>query len=280
MGKLRAIIPILLALIVAGGASLLLYRWLQSRTAPQAVVKVVESEAVPMAVAAADLPWGSVIKPEMVKMVPFLKESLPPGHFTTLEDIKGRVLIAQVKKGEPILESRLAPKSITSGGVSAVVSPGKRALAVKGDKVIGISGFIRPGNKVDVLVTMTDPKSELDVTKVVLEHIPVLAAGTEIEGDGKESHPVDVYTLEVTPEEGEKLALAAAQGKLQFALRKQTDGDTVLTRGATISETLASFKHVDPAPPKSNGKAKPVRRVRQSFTVEVIKGGNVSKSEF
>jgi pilus assembly protein CpaB len=161
--------------------------------------------------------------------------------------------------------------------VSAVITPGKRAIAVKGDKVIGISGFILPGNRVDVLVTMTDPRTKSEVTKLVLENVPILATGTQIQENGKgEPAPVDVYTLEVAPEEGEKLALAATRGKLQFALRNITDGETVRTRGATISQTLASLSQ-----PSSKPTSKNRRRgtPRQSVTVEVIKGNEVSKKK-
>jgi pilus assembly protein CpaB len=162
----------------------------------------------------------------------------------------------------------LAPASIDTGGVSAIVTPGKRALAVKGDKVIGISGFINPGNRVDVLVTMTEKKRE--VTKIVLENVPVLATGTQMTVNDKgEPAPVDVYTLEVTPVEGEKLTLAATKGRLQFALRNITDTETVLTRGATVSKTLASFR-----PPVRRTKGRP------NVTVQVIKGEKIEKVKF
>jgi pilus assembly protein CpaB len=213
----------------------------------------------------------------MIKTIPFLKESLPAGYVENAATLLGRVLIAPLKTNEPVTEHRLAPTSVTVGGVSAVIKPGKRAIAVKGDKVIGISGFILPGNRVDVLVTMTDPRTESEVTKLVLENVPVLATGTQLQENGKdEPAPVDVYTLEVAPEEGEKLALAAARGKLQFALRNITDGETVRTRGATISQTLASL---------SQTSSKPVSEKRrrwapkQSVTVEVIKGNEVSQKK-
>jgi pilus assembly protein CpaB len=171
------------------------------------------------------------------------------------------------------VEYRLAPTSVSTGGVSAVVKPGKRALAVKGDKVIGVSGFIRPADRVDVLVTLTDPRYKRDTTKIVLQDVLILATGTEVveNGEGGKPHPVDVYTLEVTPEEGEKLALAASQGKLQFALRNVTDKETVLTKGETIRTALASFR------PKEQTRSAKGRVINRSFSVEVIKGGKVSK---
>ncbi len=267
MGKWKALIPIVLAFVVAATASIFTYKWLKKQTTPTEVVKVV-SDAVPVAVAAVDLAWGTKLEPEMVQTVPYLKEGLPAGYTSNPESLKGRILISSLKPNEPIVEHKLAQASVATGGVSAVVEPGKRALAVKGDKVIGISGFIRPCNRVDVLVTMTDPRTKKDMTKTVLEDVLVLATGTEIQenGEGGKPHSVDVYTLEVTPEEGEKLALGAVKGKLQFALRNATDKETVLTKGATISGTLGSFR------PKV-AKRSPSR----TFTVQVVKGDKVSK---
>ncbi|MEJ2724860.1 MAG: Flp pilus assembly protein CpaB [Deltaproteobacteria bacterium] len=249
MGRGKAFIPIILALVVATGGSAFLYRWLQAKNAPAAEVKV-EAQAVPVVVAAADLNWGTKLSEEMLKTVPFLKESLPRGFVSDPKLLEGRVLIAALKQQDPVLESRLAPKDVTVGGVSAVIKKGMRAVAVKGDKVIGISGFIQPGNRVDVLVTMKDPATKQEITKMVLSNVLVLATGTEIEekNDGK-PQPVDVYTLEVDPEQGERLSLAATRGKLQFALRNVTDQETVLTKGATVAQTLRSLRGVDPTPP-------------------------------
>jgi pilus assembly protein CpaB len=294
MGKWRAIIVLALALAVASLTSFFIYRWLQRKTAPHKV-KVAVEESVPVAASVADLPWGTKLSREMVKMVPFFEKSLPDGYFSTITSLEGRVVITPLKQNEAIIESKLAPISVTAGGISAIVKPGKRALAVKGDKVIGLSGFIRPGNRVDVLVTLTDPryKRQRQVTKIVLEDILVLATGTQMEKNdekGGETSPVDVYTLEVTPEEGEKLALAATQGKLGFALRNATDTETVLTKGATIPRTLASFypprkkRRVPSSNEKGKKKEEKEKQVKEAdnpyLTVQVIKGGKVSAVKF
>jgi pilus assembly protein CpaB len=222
-----------------------------------------------VAVAAVDLPWGTKLERDMIKTVAFLKESLPPGYSSDASAIENRILITQIKQNEPIVEYRLAPEGVTGAGVSAIVKPGNRAIAVKGDKVIGISGFIVPGNRVDVLVTLTDPRKKREVTKVVLENVLVLATGSQMQqGEEGKPAPVDVYTLEVTPEDAEKLCLVATQGRLQFALRNITDSETVLTYGATTSGALASFM--------------PVRKVTKGrpatvTTVQIIKGNSVTK---
>ncbi|NIS71315.1 MAG: Flp pilus assembly protein CpaB [Proteobacteria bacterium] len=284
MGKSRAIIALVLALGVAVLTSAFVYRWVgQNRTHPKVVAPAEKS--VPVAVAVADLPWATKLSRDMIRVVPFFEKSLPKGYFSDINSLEGRVVLTPLKENEAIIESKLAPPSVTTGGVSAIVSPEKRALAVKGDKVIGLSGFIRPGDRVDVLVTLTDTRYKRVVTKIVLEGILVLATGTQMENDGEkgkggETSPVDVYTLEVTPEEGEKLALAATEGRLQFALRNPTDVKTVLTTGATIPKTLASFR-----PPRKKRRVSSRPRTKNDakqgedvfLTVQVIKGGEVSK---
>lgn len=280
MGKWRVVVPIVAALLIALLGSLLTYNWIKKQTAGTASVQE-DTELVKIAVAQIDLPWGTKLSAQHIKSLPFLKKTMPPGCFTDTAALEGRVLVSPVKQGEPILECRLAPTSVTTGGVCAVIKQGKRAIAVKGDKVIGLSGLIHPGNKVDVLVTLEDPGTKSDITKIVLEDVLVLAANTQIEKDEKgEAAPVDVYTLEVTPEEGERLALAATQGKVQFALRNITDAETVFTTGASIPDALSAFR--GPATVVAGGprKAAAPRIMRSQREVELIKGTTVSSVQF
>ena len=287
MGNLKAVVPIAVSLVIAFVGSYFIYTWIQKQQAPQQVVQV-QAEAVPVVVAVSDLPWGTQLKPEMLTTTPFLKQSLPTGYFSGPDDIKDRVVVAPLKANDPVTEHKLAPVSIKTGGVSAVLEKGKRAIAVKGDKVIGIAGFINPGNRVDVLVTIEDPQKKEEKTKTILENLMVLATGTQIEKNEKgEPSPVDVYTLAVTPEEAEILSLAANQGKLQLALRSVTDTETVLTMGANIPKMLASYSpsNPPPPPPKQN-EAKEAPPVVQKWTprpavsVEIIKGNEISQKKF
>jgi len=285
MKSLKTLLPIALSLVIAAGGSFALYKWIQGKQGTEKEIVQVQTDALPVIVAAGDLAWGTKLKPEMLKSTPYLKESLPEGHFTKLPDITGRVLISQVKANEPITAHKLAPNSIETGGVAAVLKPGKRAIAVKGDKVIGISGFINPGNRVDVLVTIEDPKKKEDKTKTILENILVLATGTQIqENDKGEPAPVDVYTLEVDPEDGEKLALAATEGRVQLSLRSTLDTETVLTTGVTIPKMLAAFSYAEEKPkPVAARKSRPaIRRwiPRNTVTVDIIKGTDTSQKKF
>ncbi len=290
MGEnLKSVIPIVVSIVIAVAGTWFIYQWVQGQRAPKEVVQV-QTDAIPVVVAAADIPWGTKLKPEMTKILPFLRESLPAGHFTKYDDLKDRVLIQPLKANDPITEPRLAPVSVQTGGISAVLPPGKRAISVKGDKVIGVAGLINPGNIVDVLVTAADSKgdSEESKTKLVLEKIPVLATGTQIQKNEKgEPTPVDVFTLEVTPEESEKLACAATEGKIQLSLRSITDTESIYTNGMTIPKLLTSLtlNKYRPEPLKTEsvkaGPA-PVKRwvPRPSASVEVIKGTEVSRKNF
>jgi pilus assembly protein CpaB len=271
--------PLLLfgcAVAIALVVTVLTYGWLKQSIGSQAQAR--ETQAV--VVAAVDIPWGTSITAGMLKSTPFLKESLAPGYFADPAHVVGRTIVQPVKVGEPIFESKLAPTTVAAGGVAALVTPKKRAMGVKVDKVVGVSGFIHPGNRVDVLVTISKAdRANHPETKIVLENILVLATGTDLEKAGKQEKPaqVDVITLEVTPEEGEKLALAATEGKLQLALRNFADNSSVDTRGITIPSLLSKS-----AAPEKPAKQPAVRKSAPapSYTVETIRGSKVTETNF
>lgn len=289
MGRFRALAPFLLAVLVALGATVFIYRWLQTKVS-QPVVTAPSEDRINLAYAGLDLAWGTKLTPEMIKIVAIPKNVAPSGHFTDSAALVGRVLIYPVKQNEAITESKLAPVSVTTGGVCAVIAPGKRAIAVAGDKVIGLSGFIQPGNFVDILATLKLPESEREyVTKVVLEDVLVLATGNQMQNsaDGKPA-PVDVFTIQVSPEEAERLSLAATNGKLHFALRNTTDREVVYTLGTTISDALDAYRPrmkpiQEDLPTRTvsgEPRSKPMEKSRQAYEVQTIKGSKVGKETF
>jgi pilus assembly protein CpaB len=284
MGRWRAVVPIVLALVVAVVASFLLYKWMKKQTAPK---KVAEVKTVQVVVAEVDLHPGMKLKSEMMKTVSYLEESLPAGHLLTPEKAAGRVVISPMKRQELILESRLAPATVKKGGMAAIITPGKRAVSIAGNKVLGSSGLINPGDHVDILLT-ADGKN-----KTVFENVLVLATGPRLRRnpEGKPS-PVKVYTLEVTPEQGERLTVASNKGRLQFALRGAMDSEVVLTKGITVPELLDAYVLTGPKPvpvvvqpPTDTSMAIPItlkkkfvpHRKKTKITVEMIKGLSLSK---
>jgi len=281
MGRWKAVIPIVLALVVAVAASYILYKWTKKRVGPE-VAEEEEFKIVKVAVAKVEIPEGTRLNPDVIAFASFLQESRPPGSFSDPKKVAGRVVLTPLRPKELILESKLAPKSVKVGGVAALVKPGKRAVTVKGGKILGVAGFIRPGNRVDIMLKT----KESGKNQIVFENVRVLATGSQL-GRSQQGKPqaVDTFTLEVTPEEGERLALASTQGTLQFALRNITDNATVLTTGATMQETLAQYRPIVPTDRTEKpevirtvgvGRA-PVRAAPapgKGFRLEVIKGLN------
>jgi pilus assembly protein CpaB len=227
-----------------------------------------------VAVAKVAIPVGTKIVPEQVMVVQFPKESLPDGAFETPEKLTGRVAITNISAREPITESKIAPEG-TAGGLSAVIPEGYRAMTVKVDDVVGISGFIMPGTLVDVVVVI-DPDEQAGmknpISKIVLQNIKVLANGSNIDKpeDQREANSVKAVTLQVTPEQAEKLALASTEGKLQLVMRNQIDQGDEQTNGVNKRQLLLGDKATQtPEPgsfkseqPKASQQPRPVRRVR------------------
>lgn len=283
MNRMARLVFLLFSLCVALGVSYYVYILLNKQ--PAAVVEKVESiKTTTISVAAQDIPRGHKLLPEDVRSVVFLTKTLPKGTFSQDHSPVSRVSIAAVQAGEPILENKLAPEDVTQGGLAVVISPNKRAISVKVDQVIGVAGFIQPGQMVDVLVSIESDKEEAGfITKTVLQNVLILATGTQHqESSEKKAQKVNVVTLEVTPEESENLALAVSKGRIVLALRGYTDKDDVLTKGATVPELLERYRTdeevVTVAAVSDAPKPKPARLVRskKKFVLEVMNGSAVN----
>jgi len=244
MKRYRPVAFLAVALLLGLITSFFVFSWLQNEKNRLMAAPVPLNRNVQVLVANADLSWGTKLTPEMMQLQEFPSGAIPEGHFTSLEVIKDRVILVDLKRNELLLESKLAPVGST-GGVAAVTDPNKRAMSVKVDDVIGVAGFIKPADRVDVMVTIEPQagKQGNTIAKMILENVKVLAAGTQMERKGKDEEPkqVQVITVEVEVEEAEKLALASNQGKLRLALRNPLNKEQVLTKGATVGALLSSF---------------------------------------
>ena len=206
-----------------------------------------------IAVAMADISLGQRLAPEMFKLVEWPADSVPKGAFADPEKLAGRVLKANLLMGEPVSEAKLAPVG-TLGGLSALIAEGKRAITVRVNDVIGVAGFALPGNYVDIIVSTQKDVApdaamgtrEQNISKIVLERILVLAVAQEVNRDETRPKVVNAVTLEVTPEQAEKLDLARSVGSLSLALRNQIDPQPASTLGATkltlLPDTVAAPK--------------------------------------
>lgn len=274
MKSSRAVIMLALSLLAGIVAVVLAARWLTQQTS---------APAKQIAVAAADVGIGHVLDAKAIEMVPWAAPNLPKGAFTDPKQLEGRVLVIDMGRGEPILESKLAAVG-TKGGLSAIIPGGKRAISVRVNEVVGVAGFTLPGNYVDVMVNMEDEQKRM-VSKIVLEKILVLAVAQQANRDDNAPKVVNAVTLEVTPEEAERLDLARSVGNLSLVLRNQVDANPTVTAGAR-KENLLGVAAVPPPPPPAQPQAaaqpapKPARVVRpapkavepEGSTVEVIRG--------
>jgi len=268
MNRDRMLLGLALALVVAALASR--YVYVQLRQAQSAKpVKLVSVVA-----AAAPLKLGQRLEAKDLKLVDWPEGKQPTGSFSRTEDCVGRALITPVVENEPILESKLASREAGAGLVVAIPA-GMRALAVGVDDVVAVAGFVVPGTSVDVLVTGNGATGP--VTHVILEHVRVLAVGQQAQPDttGK-PQTAPVVTLLVSPEDAEKLTLAASGGKIHLALRNSTDTANV-NPPPVFGVTMFLGKAPQPTAPKAAA-AKPAPP--PPYTVQVIRGDKVETLTF
>lgn len=276
--KLAIVIGVALAVALAASAGA--YRFLseKGRSADRARL---ESQGI--AVALVDIPIGSAINPNQVALAAWPKAHLPKDSFPGVQETVGRTALREFLRGEPIVDSKLVPRTGGSGLLSFKVPAGMRAFSVKVNEVVGVGGFIVPGCRVDVVVTTAvSSKNQDQVAKIVLEDVVVLAAGQTIEQ--KDNKPVTVsnVTLAVGPEDAERLALASNDGRIQLVLRNFSDGEKVTTTGVDKGRLLASYRPESRASevprrprPAAARKAPPTvqpEAARKAYTIEVIKG--------
>jgi pilus assembly protein CpaB len=287
---------IVISVIIGLAAVVLASRW---------VAQQAEVSTSQVVVAKTDIELGARLSPDMLSVQNWPEGSVPKGAMLTkdmdslLKDPKtneGRVVRVSILRGEPILESKLAPAG-AQPGLSFAIKEGMRAITVRVNDVVGVAGFALPGNYVDILVNTVDETSKAagenkTVSKIVLEHILLLAVAQETgQGEGKPK-VVNAVTLEVTPEQAEKIDLARSVGSLSLVLRNQLDNTLTSTAGVYKKDLLKS-----PGPEVKSVEAKPaeIKPTAQTATtsrkpraktgqpkaqVEVIRGETRSVEEF
>lgn len=277
MNKSARILYLVVALAAAALVSYVVYQKTSVRTTTASATEV-KQNITQIAVAARMLDRGAKITAQDVRLAAYLKDTLPAGHFIDLDKAVDRIVLKPIQANEPLFESALAPTDVTQGGMAAIINPLKRAMAVKVDEVIGVAGFLQPGHLVDVLVSIQKPGEQKDqITKTVLEGIPVLSIGTQAEETtDKAPKRVTVVTLEVNLEEGEKLALAVNEGRIQLALRGYTDTAHILTKGINVPSLLKSYATASNEPVVTKEKIV-ARPQRPQFVTEVMNGNKVDK---
>lgn len=287
MRNTRALIMVGVALFLALAAVVVAAQWITGQSA---------GNSNKVAVAMLDVSMGARLTPELINMVDWPASAVPAGAIGDPKALEGRITRSNIQRGEPILENKLAPAG-TTGGLSSVVAEGKRAMTVRVNDVVGVAGFALPGNFVDILVnTQSDSGGdhlvrEQPISKIVLERILVLAIAQEANRDDTKPKVVNAVTLELTPEQVEKLDLARSVGTLSLVLRNQIDPQSANTEGATKSSLFGELKlpmpaprsevqQLRPAPPQEPRQPAPPRNEPSGEKVEVIKGLERSSQQF
>jgi pilus assembly protein CpaB len=258
----------MMALVFGAMATFMAMGWLKSQS--QKVAQQKPTDMVPVVVAAKDVPPTVALSNNPWKVHMWPQDSALAGKFSRPEELEGRITAIPLSAGEPILESKLAPKGVIPGLV-ALLPQEKRAMTVKVDEASGVAGFLNPENRVDVVVTVDKGDFNKDpISKVVLQNLRVLGTGQRIEKNpGEKPQVVPTVTLEVTPTEGERLALAVREGMISLVLRNQQDQEVVQTMGVRTSgllgkanpEPVAKEAKEDKAPPAAVCTVEVIRRV-------------------
>lgn len=285
MNRNRWLVVIAIALVLSAGLTALIFRVVKQRLKPP-------EETAKIVVAAQKLSLGMRLSKDDVKLADWPKSIPLEGGFSDLEAVVDRGVITTIFPNEPVIDAKLAPRE-AGAGLTTIIPDGMRALSVKVDNVIGVAGFVLPGTRVDVVLTGTPPNKEDVVSRIVLENVQVLTAGTNVEQDinGKPQN-VSVVTLLVTPEQAQELVLAGLD-RIQLALRNPLDTeemdpvaanrDALFIPGKqTKSEPEPVKKSIQPRRPPVAAAApppppKPEPRV---MSIEMIRGNSKETLDF
>jgi pilus assembly protein CpaB len=280
MKSKRAIIMLTLSVLLGIAAVLLAARWMGQQAS---------SDKSTVLVANRDLELGQALTPAMLQSVPWPKGAVPAGAFDDPKKLEGRVVRSSIFKGEPVLAPKLAPEG-TKAGLDSVIKAGHRAITVKVNEVVGVAGFLAPGSFVDLLVNFRDERDQ-PMSRVVLERIMVLAIAQEAQRpDESKPRVVNAVTLEVTPEQAEKIDLARSIGTLSLILRNQVDTQDAATDGVRQQDLFAVAAQV-PGASAPTAVKKAVRRAQPKpvagkpadepgSRVEVIRGLQKASADF
>jgi pilus assembly protein CpaB len=283
MRKKRLVLILLMAVTSGIIAGYLALDYLQNQPVLAASTQP-EQPRNRIALAVRDLPQGAILREEDVRVVSWGASELPAGYAASAAELVGRGLIAPVRANEPLLASKLADRE-SGGGLPILIQDGMRAVSVRVDEVVGVAGFVIQGTRVDVMVTIDQSGSSSGgsnpITRVVLQNVPVLAAGQTYQND-EEGKPqtVSVVTLLVSPEDGEKLVLASNQGRIQLALRGVLDNGNGETRGARVANLVNPSGSTQAAPSTRARQVAPTSRQTGSTTIETIRGGQRTLNTF
>ncbi len=251
---------VLLSLLMAGGAAFVANEWVVARVMPD---KDAEDDSAHVVAAAVPIPFATKVEERHVKLVEIPEGLTPDGFFDSLEEVVGKVSTTKISRGEILVTERFRAHSAGST-LAALVDENMRAVTVRVDDVVGVAGFLLPGNTVDVLASRKIPNQRA-VTETILQNIKVLAVDQQASAEENEPVIVRAVTLEMRPEQAEDLFRARTEGTIQLTLRNPMEPDYV----------------PPPAPPPAKRVARraPTKRPPPPAEITVIRGTTVVKTK-
>lgn len=277
----RTILVLAIALVTASVASYGVYSAVQ-----RIPVREVEVASIQVVVAKRALPVGTLVTADAAQLVAWPSRNQVPGAFATIDQVTNRGVIVAIGENEPITASKLAPVG-AGAGLSPTIPSGMRAVSVKVNEVIGVAGFVIPGSRVDVLVTVAPAGTgSTSMTRAVVSNVEVLTAGTRFDQEKAQAEgkaiPSTVVTLLATPEDAERITLASTEGKVMLTLRNPLDTKPTDTEGIRMASLTGP-----PAPPpvikasptgqravvRKPAPAAPAPVPASPYTVETVRGG-------
>ena len=296
--KMRSLLMLGLALVMAGAAVVLARNWMQSRIEPQSVQEpiVPQVQLATVVVAATPLFFGNTIRREHLREVPWPADIVPPGAFNSIDEMLvddstedggpvERVALRKIELNEPVLKAKVSGFG-GRASLSAVLSPEMRATTIRVNDVTGVAGFILPGDRVDILLTRSRSGGKGGgadlLTDVLLQNIKVLAIAQDANEDRNKPGVVKVVTFETTTVQAQKLVLAQRIGALSLALRHVLNvvaetPKTVTLRDLKIGE--ANVLPGDTKPPKKTVIVKKTTKKKEGLSVRIVRGLSTSSYE-
>ena len=260
MAKRRGLILILLSLVMGVGAAWIANRWVVAQTAAG------EAKGTHVVAAAMEIPYGTKVESRHLKYVEIPEGAAPAGVYLKFDDVAGRVATVPIARGEMLIAERFAAHD-SGSTLAALVGANMRALTVRVNDVIGVAGFLLPGNRVDVL-SSRKTNDRRAVTETILRNIKVLAVDQTASTEQNEPVIVRAVTLEMTAEQAEIVVQARTEGEIQLTLRNPLEAEPEPT---PEPEPI-------PAPIVVSRPAAP-RPVTDSTTVTVIRGTKVDQTK-
>ena len=277
MNRNRLILVGVLALVLAGAVSFAVYHLLRGMVGANRA-----ASAAAVVVAAKDLTVGAKIEARDVRLAQLPASELPANVFHNVSDVVGRGVLVPIQRSELILGNKVAGEE-AGAGLPALIPTGMRAVSVKVNDVVSVAGFVLPGTRVDVLLTGQPSKAnDTPTTTTVLENVQVLSAGPKLEKDANgQPVSVPVITLLVSPDDAQKLTLAATQGQIQLSLRSPMDlsqPEIVAVQNPALYR-LPQPKHEE-KPVQKKAKGAVVPPPSTVYVVEMIRGDKRDVSKF